>query len=283
MYPELKENKPHGTKDYPYTQYHIYGAKKTFHIPVHWHDEVEMIYVREGELRISIEGKIYTATSGEVYLVNPGELHYMETDKIPVDYYTILFPLQFISFLSQDRIERDILLPFREGKLLLENDINQKAFARNIEKILLGLIEINDEKKGIYELRTKTLLLQLIAELTEESCFHESVIRKSSYLQREIISYIQDRFEEKITLEMLADEFHLSQKYISRYFKEQFAISFMQYVGHLRMEKAKDLLRNTELSITEVAMSSGYPSVNLFIRNFKELYQVTPLQYRKSR
>ena len=283
MYPELKENKPHGTKDYPYTQYHIFHSPKAFHIPVHWHDEVEMIYVREGELRISIEGKIYTATSGEVFLVNPGELHYMEADKIPVDYYTILFPLQFISFLSQDRIEREILLPFREGKLILQNDINQKAFMRMIEEMILELIEVNDEKKGIYELRTKTLLLRLIAEFAEEDCFHESVMRKNSYLQREMISYIQDHFEEKITLEMLADEFHLSQKYISRYFKEQFAISFMQYVGHLRMEKAKDLLRNTELSITEVAMSSGYPSVNLFIRNFKEAYQITPLQYRKSR
>lgn len=283
MYPELKENKPHGTKDYPYTQYHIRGAKKAFHIPVHWHDEVEIIYVCDGALRISIEGKIYTATSGDVYLVNPGELHYMEADKIPVDYYTILFPLQFISFLSQDRIEREILLPFRESKLLLQNDINQNAVVRSVEEALLELIEINDEKKGIYELRTKALLLQLLAELAEEACFHASVLRKNSHLQREMISYIQDHFEEKLTLEMLSEEFHLSQKYISRYFKEQFAISFMQYVGHLRMEKAKDLLRNTELSITEVAMSSGYPSVNLFIRNFKETYQVTPLQYRKSR
>lgn len=283
MYPELKENKPHGTKDYPYTQYHIRGTKKAFHIPVHWHDEVEMIYVREGELRIFVEGKIYTATSGEVYLVNPGELHYMETDKIPVDYYTILFPLQFISFLSQDRIEREIMFPFRESKLLLQNDISQKEVARSVEEILLTLIEINDDKKGMYELRTKTLLLQLIAEFAENTCFYESSMRKSSYLQREMISYIQDHFKEKITLEMLSEEFHLSQKYISRYFKEQFAISFMQYVSHLRMEKAKDLLRNTELPITEVAMSCGYPSVNLFIRNFKDTYQITPLQYRKSR
>ena len=283
MYPELKEHKPHGTKDYPYTQYHIHKAKKAFHIPVHWHDEVEMIYVRQGELHISIEGNIYTATSGDVYLVNPGELHFMETEHIPVDYYTILFPLQFISFLSQDRIEREILTPFREGKLLLKNDINQEAYAKKVQQMLEELIAINEVQKGIYELRTKTLLLQLIAEFAEESCFHESVMRKTSILQRNMITYIQDHFSEKLTLEMLANEFHLSQKYISRYFKEQFAISFMQYVGHLRMEKAKDLLRNTELSITEVAMSSGYPSVNLFIRSFKETYQVTPLQYRKTR
>ena len=80
---------------------------------------------------------------------------------------------------------------------------------------------------------------------------------------------------------MLAVEFHLSEKYISRYFKERFSISFMQYVSHLRMERAKELLRGTDLSITEVALSSGYPSVNFFIRSFKTENQMTPLQYRK--
>ena len=82
---------------------------------------------------------------------------------------------------------------------------------------------------------------------------------------------------------MLANEFHMSEKYISRYFKEQFAISFIQYVAHLRMERARMLLRNSEMSITDVALSSGYPSVNFFIRNFKETYQITPLQYRKNK
>jgi AraC-like DNA-binding protein len=55
----------------------------------------------------------------------------------------------------------------------------------------------------------------------------------------------------------------------------------MQYVAHLRMTKAKELLLTTELSVTDIALSCGYPSVNLFIRGFKELHAVTPLQYRK--
>ena len=54
MYRELKENRPHGTKAYPYTQYFIHKPKKAFHIPVHWHDEVEIIYVKKGNITIYI-------------------------------------------------------------------------------------------------------------------------------------------------------------------------------------------------------------------------------------
>ena len=109
---------------------------------------------------------------------------------------------------------------------------------------------------------------------------------------RDVLGEIRDRVEKlmvekklylnpELTLQMLAEEFHLSERYISEYFKEHFSIGFMQYVGHLRMTKAKHLLLDTDLPITEVAFSCGFNSVNLFIRKFKEQYQLTPLQYRK--
>lgn len=59
MYFELKENKPHGTKDDPFSTYHIENAGRSFQIPVHWHDEFEIIYVRSGFLTVSISGESY--------------------------------------------------------------------------------------------------------------------------------------------------------------------------------------------------------------------------------
>lgn len=51
MYPELKENRPHGTDNYPYTQYHMHNIFHAFQIPVHWHDELEVIYTKKGQLK----------------------------------------------------------------------------------------------------------------------------------------------------------------------------------------------------------------------------------------
>ena len=70
MYFELKENKPHGTKDDPFSTYHIKNKGRSFQIPVHWHDELEIIYVKSGFLTVSIShcGLFYFSISVKIYI-----------------------------------------------------------------------------------------------------------------------------------------------------------------------------------------------------------------------
>ncbi len=98
MYFELKENKPHGTKDDPFSTYHIKNEGRSFQIPVHWHDELEIIYVKSGFLTVSISGENYIGTPGDAFVVSPGNLHFMGSQTDTVDYFTFLFPLKYISF-----------------------------------------------------------------------------------------------------------------------------------------------------------------------------------------
>lgn len=280
MYRELKENKPHGTKAYPYTQYFIHNAKKAFHIPVHWHDEVEIIYIKRGKVTISIEEDSFHAGEGELFFVNSGELHFMESDDLSVEYYTILFPLEFISFLSTDAIEQELFGPLRQKQLLFPTVPEDADRIKLIDRIE-AMIQVNDEKAIGYQLRTRILLLEMLELMVKEACLRSADYANGNQLQRDLLAFVQKHYAEKISLSMMAEEFHLSEKYISWYFKEHFAISFMQYVLHLRMSKAKDMLLMTDVPVTEVALSCGYPSVNLFIRYFKECYGMTPLRYRK--
>ena len=85
MYLDLKENKPHGTKDDPFSTYHIRNNGRSFQIPVHWHDELEIIYVKSGLLTVSISGESFTGKSGEAFVVSPGSLHFMGTQTGNVD------------------------------------------------------------------------------------------------------------------------------------------------------------------------------------------------------
>ena len=119
LYRELKENRPHGTREYPYTQYFIHKPKRAFHIPVHWHDEVEIIYIKKGKINIYIGEKSFSAKEGDLFFVNTGELHFMASDDMKVEYYTLLFPLTFLSFQSEDALEHEIFLPLRQKKLLM--------------------------------------------------------------------------------------------------------------------------------------------------------------------
>lgn len=281
MYRELKENKPHGTKAYPYIQYFIHKPRKAFHIPVHWHDEVEIIYVKKGRITIYIGENTFQAEAGDLFFVNTGELHFMESDDMAVEYYTLLFPLTFLSFQMEDALEQEVFMPLRQKKLLLPLQLKNFEAEKQITNIVREVIAVNEEKEKGYQLRTKILLLEVMECLLKEDGFQQAGFANASGMQRDLLAYIQRHYTEKITLAMLAEEFHLSEKYISWYFKEHFSISFMRYVTHLRMTRAKDLLLTTDQSITEIALSSGYPSVNLFIRSFKESHGVTPLQYRK--
>jgi len=281
MYRELKENKPHGTKAYPYTQYFMHKPRKAFHIPVHWHDEVEIIYVKKGNITIYIQEDIFPAGPGDLFFVNTGELHFMESDDMGVEYYTLLFPLEFLSFQIEDALETEVFRPLRQKKLLFPSLLEDEQAKKQVRKMIQEMIAVNDEKETGYQLRTRISLLEVIEYMMREEAFLQPSFVNTTDMQRELITFIQKHYTEKITLGMLAKEFHLSEKYVSWYFKEHFSISFMQYVLHLRMSRAKDLLVSTDSPITEVALSCGYPSVNFFIRSFKEGEGITPLQYRK--
>ena len=69
MIPELKEDVTHGTKQYPYDQYYLRDIPHAFQIPVHWHEEMEIIYIKEGTLHVRIEGRDYEGKKNDMFFV----------------------------------------------------------------------------------------------------------------------------------------------------------------------------------------------------------------------
>ena len=283
MYFELKENKPHGTKDDPFSTYHIENAGRSFQIPVHWHDEFEIIYVRSGFLTVSISGESYIGKTGEAFVVSPGNLHLMGSQSGTVDYYTFLFPLKYISFRTDDMLDEKLLEPLNSGHLMICPRVKDTA-----KELCEQLIEIymakkdESESKIATQVRTKIILLQFILEMWKKGFVIENDTSGRNTVEKEMVSYIQQNFTGKISLREFGELFHLSEKYISRYFKEHFHITLSQYVTYLRLEHAKQLLQDTDIPVTDVAMQSGYQNVSYFIRSFQKAYAVSPLKYRKN-
>ena len=283
MYFELKENKPHGTKDDPFSTYHIKNAGRSFQIPVHWHDELEIIYVKGGFLTVSISGESYIGKPGDAFVVSPGNLHLMGSDTSTVDYYTFLFPLKNLSFHADDLFEEKLLEPLNSGHLMINPRINDTA-----KELCEQLIEVYESKKQESEsqltaqIKTKIILLQFILEMWKKGFIIENDTNGRNTVEKEMVSYIQQNYTGKISLKEFGEQFHLSEKYISRYFKEHFHITLSQYVTYLRLEHAKQLLQDTDIPVTEVAMQSGYQNVSYFIRSFKKTYEISPLKYRNN-
>ena len=282
MYFELKENKPHGTKDDPFSTYHIQNGGQSFQIPVHWHDELEIIYVKSGFLTVNISGENYIGKPGDAFVVSPGNLHFMGSQTGTVDYFTFLFPLKYIAFRSDDMLDDKLIEPLNSGHLMISPEIKDtvKEQCEQLARVYAAEID-KSESKITGQIRKKIILLQFIHELWKKGFIVENDTTGRNTVEKEMVSYIQQNYTGKILLREFGEQFHLSEKYISRYFKEHFHITLSQYVTYLRLEHAKQMLQETDISVTEVAMQSGYQNISYFIRSFKKTYGVSPLKYRK--
>ena len=283
MYFELKENKPHGTKDDPFSTYHIQNGGQSFQIPVHWHDELEIIYVKSGFLTVNISGENYIGKPGDAFVVAPGNLHFMGSQTGTVDYFTFLFPLKYIAFRTDDMLDDKLIEPLNSGHLMISPEIKDTVKEQCEQLARVYAAEIDEsESKITGQIRKKIILLQFIHELWKKGFIVENDTTGRNTVEKEMVSYIQQNYTGKILLREFGEQFHLSEKYISRYFKEHFHITLSQYVTYLRLEHAKQMLQETDISVTEVAMQSGYQNISYFIRSFKKTYGVSPLKYRKS-
>ena len=92
---------------------------------------------------------------------------------------------------------------------------------------------------------------------------------------------MQEHLAEKLSLSVLAEQFHLNPQYISQLVKSEIGVNFLAYLTSIRMEKAKKLLLSTSLSVAEVAEQSGYGDYRVFTKVFKKSEGITPSQYRR--
>ena len=303
MYFELKENRPHGTAENPFSQYHIRNVNHAFQIPVHWHDELEIIYVKNGKLQVNISGENYIGNPKDAFVVSPGSLHFMGSSTGDADYYTFLFPLEYISFQTDDLMEKTIMSPLKLGRFMIKPQIDDAA-----ADICKRLISINEQISDINQrnpeggenhrynqpddivaanlnaqFKTKITLIRFFQKMWNNGLIVENNANGFNTTEKEMITYIRQNYTREISLREFGAQFHLSEKYISRYFKEHFHITLSQYINHLRLEHAKQLLQESTLPVTEVALQSGYQNVSYFIRCFKKMYGVSPLKYRKNK
>ena len=97
----------------------------------------------------------------------------------------------------------------------------------------------------------------------------------------EVASYIIDHYDKALSLEIIAAHFYVNKCYLSRIFKEASGFTVNEYINMIRIRRARELLSNTSMSITEVSESVGYETITYFERVFHQYTQTSPSRYRK--
>ena len=161
----------------------------------------------------------------------------------------------------------------------------EHALSRGSSSKAMAYVGINCEGNvfwgaGIDEDIIKASISALVVAVNKLPQVQGSEDAKDDRLMQ-MINYIQSNYQ-TVTLESMAEEFHLSTPYISKYIKDKSGKTFGAHVARVRLKRAKTLLKNGNMTVENISYAVGYPNVEHFIRVFKKEFDMTPTQYRNA-
>jgi len=146
---------------------------------------------------------------------------------------------------------------------------------------LMRLCSSGDLHKNIYiDLNLKELLIRLVQSQHLQQVMLESDNNRNNSRRHYVLDYIKGHVTEKITVDSLSRKAYLSRNMFFKWFKEQFGISPVEYINRERIKLAKQLLADSQNSISDVSMQCGFNDSNYFVRLFKKTEGVTPGTYQ---
>lgn len=238
--------------------------------PLHRHDYIEIEYIVSGKMEHEVNGIKSTLSRGDCYCVFPGDLHRLRVlepiviHNICIDYLHTLMPIR--------QILNGVSSPLNGS--IRESELKQLMFWFEELKLLLNSdTPYAEEKTNAYTL--------LITSCIFENCTtsQQKPIRNYQNMSK-AMDYIAQHYSEDIRLSDVATALDVSVGHMSKLFTKVNHISFSDYLTIFRIEEAQHALRETDLSITEIAFSCGFNSFPTFSRSFKKLCGCTPSQYR---
>lgn len=253
-----------------------------FHFLCHWHEDVEFIYVADGEMDYFVNGKSVPLKSGDMIMVNSGRLHYGYSDhEQDCRYYCVLLHPSMIT--SNKKLHERYITPLigshEPDYFLFDSD-------DEITQLLLKIYKAKTGSSPSYELDVINLFQSLWIQLYHRTlpCLHTDAANTDDDLatQRQMVSYIYQNYSSSITLEEIAAAGKVCRSKCCQIFKKYMGQSPMDFVNSYRLECSQQLLENTSLSITDICLTCGFNHQSYFTKQFRLKYQCTPKEYRKS-
>ncbi len=245
---------------------------------IHFHHSYEIYFLVENDISYFIDNRIYHVTPGTILIIPPNTVH--TTNSISEQTrkrYLINLPESYVQPLLNIRPN---LLSDLSTYPIVFSGLKRIEITELFKKLLA---EYNSKTPD--EVMIKSLLGELLVTLSRAAKNQKETDQPSNVSAQKMIrisNYIRDNLQTDITLKLLSDMFYLNPSYISRSFKRELNISFSEYLRTLRIKEACRLLNETDISITEIALKTGFQSCTDFCRVFKGMIKLSPLQYRKN-
>lgn len=241
-----------------------------FCFPGESHDLLELTYVDHGSLHSVTDGQELTLEQGELTFYGPGQFHMQYADiDVAVRYVTITFSLSGTGW---------------------EKLLNRKFRATQDALVLLQRLVQELEKPGLYTEDTIISLLHLLllhllrSDAAQKSSRSSSVsaLQGENELIRRAQQFVGSHLRQKLSVPEVARHVGVSASYLTSLFQKHLHIAPGEYVRRLKLQESKQMIREGNLTFTEIAAALNYSTVHHFSRQFKEKFGITPTEYARS-
>ena len=251
--------------------------------PLHWHEEIELLYQLNGRSDIQIDEKKYQIQNKLLTVINSRQVHSIHTYSD-----TSMFICVHISKKLIEKYIPDIDL-YRI--YCIPDDIPDSQFPEYLSvcRQMEALLRLYITDKPAWQMESEGIILQVLAQLirhfSRKSAPDEIVLssadRTSFNRIRDVITYVEEHFREPISLQDIAGHLSLGREYFCRFFKKNMGMSFLRYLNEVRISHVYRDLEQTDAPIAEIAEKNGFLNQKLFNRTFREVYGCTPSAVRR--
>ncbi|WP_018750142.1 AraC family transcriptional regulator [Paenibacillus sanguinis] len=242
-------------------------------IAKHWHRSIEIVYALGGDIKLWINGETKQLHSGDIEIIHssmPHAYEYGESNRG----CSILISYNFL---------KEIYEEIDDIRFVLQKE---NIIYPRLQTIMSSMSEIYIKQEEFYNLHLRSLLYELMYLLlshfkVEKNQVIEVFSEKYADRYKKIIDYINNNYMRNLSLEEIANVFGFSKAHFSRSFKKYMKIGYKDYLTSVRVYYARKLILETDLSMLDISTETGFSDAKAMIREFKEIFKTTPLQYRR--
>ena len=252
--------------------------------------------VEDGEGELVYEGKKYKLRSGDVVFIDCRKAYSHSTGMNPnaglwslrwCHFYGPSMPAIYAKYCERGGLPvirgADVSVDLACGADMgRRDDVSCGADVSQYAAILTDIYTLASSSDYIRDMRINGKLNDLLTLLMESSWHREAHTNAPKKMEiSRVKSFLDEHYEEKLSLESVASHFFIDKHYLARLFKEQYGVTLVTYLQQVRITHAKRMLRFTDKSIEEIGLECGIGELNYFSRVFKKLEGVSPSEFRR--
>jgi len=248
--------------------------------PMHYHDEVELVYISGGMIHHRINSDTVTLNTGDVLFINSRQFHELFTDDEEDCYlYCLIFnPDILANCLVMDKMVKAISANENLEYIHLKEE---SEFRRKITDLIISVYEKAVADRFAETMSDVFLLWNTLYDNLDIEKDNDKRINVGQRMVKEMINYIQHNYKEAITLDDICHAGNVGKTKCTELFSKYVRMTPVEYLRNHRIDKAAELLRDTDMTVSEIAYELGFSGASYFSEIFRERVLMTPSSYRK--